>query len=626
MSDIIHLLPDHIANQIAAGEVIQRPASVVKELMENAVDAGAENIIVNIKDAGRTLIQIIDDGKGMSETDARMAFERHATSKISVVEDLFALNTMGFRGEALASIAAVAQVELRTKTKDGDIGTCLFISGSVLDSVAPEACNKGSVFSVKNLFYNVPARRKFLKSNETEFRHILTEFERVALVHSHISFTLRHNDSVVFELPSCGLRQRIIDVFGKGMNQKLLSVDADTSLVNVQGFVGRLDAVRKRGSLQYFFVNGRYMRHPYFHKAVLQAYEQMIPAGEMPDYFIYFTLDPSTIDVNIHPTKTEIKFENERPIWQIVFSAVREALAKSNSIPSIDFDSAGLIDIPVYNPLKDNGVNVTPPEIHVNKNYNPFHPVAGKNPSDDWTALYEGFENERVVISLPDRNLLSKNEDEYWGISGSEESGFVPGIFSEKNEESLFSEVSNPCFQYKSRYIITPLKSGLVIIDQHRAHVRVLYERYIGNINRQSSASQKLLFPEMVEFTAAEISLLSSLTDEIKFLGFDLVHMGGNSYAIHAVPADISGGTPVGLIKNVISAALESGISEAERLSEKMALSLAKAAAIRSGKILTTEEMETLIASLFAIEANGMTPEGLPVLTILTDDELSKRM
>ncbi len=626
MSDIIHLLPDHIANQIAAGEVIQRPASVVKELMENSVDAGAESITVNIKDAGRTLVQIIDDGKGMSETDARMAFERHATSKISTVEDLFSLHTMGFRGEALASIAAVAQVELRTKIEDSDVGTILSVSGSVLDTVAPEACNKGSVFSVKNLFYNVPARRKFLKSNETEFRHILTEFERVALVHPQISFTLHHNDSVVFELPACGLRQRIIDVFGKGMNQKLLSVDADTSLVDVRGFVGRLDSVKKRGCLQYFFVNGRYMRHSYFHKAVMQAYEQMIPTGEMPDYFIYFTLDPSTIDVNIHPTKTEIKFENERPIWQILFSAVREALAKSNSVPSIDFDTAEVIDIPVYNPLKDNSANIAPPKIQVNKDYNPFRDIAGGNPSENWKDLYEGFENERAMVSLPDRELWSKNMGDEEVSVPSDGDVFASGISFSNSEEALFSEISNPCFQYKNCYVITPLKSGLVIIDQHRAHVRILYEKYLGDINRCCSASQKLLFPEIVEFTATETSLLSSLKDEIRYLGFDLAYMGGNSYAIHAVPADISGGNPVELVKSVVAAAIESGAGTAEKQSEKMALSLAKATAIRSGKTLTTEEMDVLVASLFAIEANGITPEGLPVLTILTDEELSKRM
>ena len=588
MSDVIHLLPDHIANQIAAGEVIQRPASVVKELMENSVDAGAGSIIVNIKDAGRTLIQVIDDGNGMSETDARMAFERHATSKIASVHDLFSLHTMGFRGEALASIAAVAQVELRTKTKGDLTGTFLSITGSMPDSVTPEACNEGSVFSVKNLFYNVPARRKFLKSNETEFRHILSEFERIALVHPQISFTLRHNDTVILELPARGFKQRIIALFGKGMNEKLLSVEIDTSLAHVSGFIGRPDAVRKHGHQQFFFVNGRFMRHAYFHKAVMQAYDRLVPTGEMPDYFIYFTLDPSTIDVNIHPTKTEIKFEHEKEIWQIVCTAVRETLAKSNAVPVIDFETAGIIDIPVFNPSRKSGES---PTIQVNKSYNPFQP------STDWKTLYEGFESERATATIP-----------------------------EKSKESLFNEIINPCFQYKNRYIITPLKSGLVIIDQHRAHVRILYERFIEYISHRRSISQKLLFPEMVELTTAEALLFESLHEEIRFLGFDLVSLGGNSYAIHATPVEVSNGNPADHIKNIITAAMECETSAKERMAEKMALSLAKTTAIRAGKTLSLEEMESLVASLFTIEANGITPDGLPVLTILTDEELANRM
>ena len=599
MSDVIHLLPDHIANQIAAGEVIQRPASVVKELMENSVDAGAKCIKVNIKDAGRTLIQVVDDGKGMSETDARMAFERHATSKIASVNDLFALNTMGFRGEALASIAAVAQVELRTKTKGGDAGVFLSIAGSIPEKVAPEACNEGCVFSVKNLFYNVPARRKFLKSNETEFRHIISEFERIALVHPQISFTLRHNETVYFELPACGLKQRIIALFGKAMNEKLLSVEANTSLVHVSGFAGRPDTVKKYGHQQFFFVNGRYMRHAYFHKAVMQAYEQMVPAGEMPDYFIYFTLDPSAIDVNIHPTKTEIKFENEKAIWQIICSAVRETLAKSNAVPPIDFDAAGIIDIPVYNPALQPNES---PAIQVNKNYNPFQP------STDWKALYEGFENERTTVTFPE---VTPDETD---------------MFSVWCEDTLFTEYLHPCFQYKNRYIITPLKSGLVIIDQHRAHVRILYERYIGYINLHRSVSQKLLFPEMLELTASESLIYATLCDEIRYLGFDLVSLGGNSYAIHATPAEITGGNPADHIKNILTTAMECVTSAKEKQHEKMALSLARTTAIRSGKTLSPDEMESLVASLFALEANGITPDGQPLLTILTDEELAGRM
>jgi DNA mismatch repair protein MutL len=651
MSDVIHLLPDHIANQIAAGEVIQRPASVVKELVENAVDAHAKNITVHVKDAGRTLIQVIDDGKGMTETDARMAFERHATSKIATVNDLFALHTMGFRGEALASIAAVAQVELRTKVSGDEYGIRLAISGSTLDSITLEACNSGSVFSVKNLFYNVPVRRKFLKSNETEFRHILNEFERIVTVHPGISFTLQHNESVVFDLPAGGLRRRIIDVFGKGMNQKLLSVNADTSLAHIQGFVGSPDAVKKRGSLQYFFVNGRYMRHPYFHKAVMQAYDQMIPAGETPDYFIYFTLDPSTIDVNIHPTKTEIKFENERPIWQILYAAVRESLAKSNAVPSIDFETAGLINIPIYDPSKAQRASVAPPRIAVDKDYNPFRElnenVDGKKLSDDWKSLYEGFESERAMISSigeqGDANVgadaLHFTKVNASALSSTNVGTGIPDGADVKvgvsiddvdldapNAESLFAEVSNPCFQYRRRYIITPLKSGLAFIDQHRAHVRILYEKYIGNIRRQRAASQKLLFPEMVEFTAAELEMLLMLQEEIRFLGFDLTHMGGNSYAIHAAPGEIENSALTTLVKNMVSAALEEGTSETEKRTERMALSLAKTMAIPVGKALTTEEMEMLVASLFALEANGTTPDGLSILTILTDNELTKRM
>ncbi|MDR2681039.1 MAG: DNA mismatch repair endonuclease MutL, partial [Tannerella sp.] len=612
MSDIIHLLPDHIANQIAAGEVIQRPASVVKELMENSIDAGAKTITVNIKDAGRTLIRVIDDGKGMTETDARMAFERHATSKISSVDDLFSLHTMGFRGEALASIAAVAQVELRTRVRSGEIGTCLSISASTLECVMPEACNEGSIFSVKNLFYNVPARRKFLKSNETEFRHILTEFERVALVHPDIAFTLRHNEAIIFELPVCGLRQRIADIFGKGMNQKLLSVDADTSLINIRGFVGRVDSVKKH-AMQYFFTNGRYMRHPYFHKAVMQAYEQMIPAGEMPDYFIYFEVDPSTVDVNIHPTKTEIKFENEHPVWQIIYSAVRESLAKSNSVPSIDFDTAGMIDIPVYNPSPKTPVNVKPPELTLNKDYNPFRETGTYRLTDDWKSLYEGFESERNSVLLPDKGFSpgEKRESLSSALSPAGATPVVSSVTGDAAGDGMFTNVSNPCFQYKNRYIITPLKSGLVIIDQRRAHIRILFEKYIRNITRRQSVSQKLLFPETVEFTAVESSLLPLLADEIKFLGFDLVPVEGNSYAIHGVPASVSGGNPAALVKEIVAAAIENAAGEQEKRAEKMALSLAKATAIPAGKILTPDEMDALVASLFAIEANGMTPDGL---------------
>lgn len=612
MSDIIHLLPDHIANQIAAGEVIQRPASVVKELVENAVDAGASNIQVNIKDAGKTLIQVIDDGKGMSETDARMAFERHATSKISTAEDLFSLHTMGFRGEALASIAAVAHIELRTRARGAELGTCLSIAGSNLENIEPEACNEGSIFSVKNLFFNVPARRKFLKSNETEFRNIINEFERIALVNPQVGMSLYHNDAEIFNLPESGLRQRIINIYGKNLNQKLLSLDAQSSMVTISGFVGRPDSAKKRGALQFFFVNGRYMKHPYFHKAIMQAYEQLIPAGDMPNYFVYFTLDPSSIDVNIHPTKTEIKFENEQPIWQILMAATREALAKSSAIPTIDFDVEDAIDIPVYNPVKKSEPSTyKAPKVQVDSSYNPFDTTSYKKPEFDWSKLYQGFENDRVAVQLESETFEDAPVEE------------LPAEAS--NPEKLFAEVSNPCYQYKGRYIVTSLKSGLAIIDQHRAHVRILFDQYLSNIRQQQGVSQQVLFPEIVEFTAAEAAVLPSLLEDLRFVGFDLSNLGNDNYAINGLPAGIENLDPVNLVKDIVGQAIETGCEVHEKICEAIALSLAKAAAIRPGKSLSPEEMDHLIASLFSCPDSNLTPDGKTIISMLTDEELEKR-
>ena len=606
MSDIIHLLPDHIANQIAAGEVIQRPASVVKELMENAVDAEAKHIIVHIKDAGRTLIQVIDDGKGMSETDARMAFERHATSKIANVQDLYALRTMGFRGEALASIAAVAQVELRTRPRNAECGTRMSISGSMLDEIRMDTCNEGCAFSVKNLFYNVPVRRKFLKSNETEFRNIMSEFERIVLVNPQIEFNLFHNDTEILNLPAAAQRQRIVSVYGKRFNTKLLSLEVTTSIIKINGFIGQLDSVKRRGSLNYFFVNGRYMRHPYFHRAVMTAYEPLVPAGEIPDYFIYMTVDPSSIDVNIHPTKTEIKFEHEPHVWQILSSAVRETLGKSNAIPTIDFDTEEAIEIPVYNPAV--GKDVATPKVQVNHGYNPFHSSSERPPYMEQHSeeLYKEFERERDLPS--DKPLTG-----------------MPPCEMEEERDHLFTDISSPCFQYKNRYIITALKSGLVLIDQHRAHIRILYEQYISNIKLQKSASQQVLFPEIVEFAPSEAALIPTLMNEIQWLGFDLSPMGANCYSINGAPAGVRDSNPATLIKEIIQRVIESeGIQKKEKV-ELLALSLAKSAAIRTGKPLSSEEMESITASLFSLESNNLTPDGKSIMSVITDDELNKR-
>ncbi len=596
MSDIIHLLPDHIANQIAAGEVIQRPASVVKELMENAVDAGAMHITVHIKEAGRALIQVIDDGKGMSETDARMAFERHATSKIAAAEDLFSLRTMGFRGEALPSIAAVAQVELRTRARGAELGTRLTIEGSELIDIGPDACPEGAIFSVKNLFFNVPARRKFLKSNETEFRNIMTEFERVVLANPALTFRLMHNDTEVMNLPAAPTRRRIVDVFGKHFNQRLLPVETTTSLVKIEGFIGRIDTVRRRGYRNYFFVNGRYMRHPYFHKAVTQAYERLTPPSELPDYFIYLTLDPAGIDVNIHPTKTEIKFENEQPIWQILAAAVREALGKFNAVPSIDFDTEGALDIPIYNPAADHTA-VKQPAVEVNPHYNPFRsaPLA---PDRNWEKLYQDFTNEssRPTPDAP-----------------------AAPLFPEP------AAATSACFQYKNRYILTALKSGLAMIDQYRAHVRILYDRYVRNVRGHTAVSQKLLFPELVELTPTEAALLPSLLDGLHRLGFELSPMGGNSYSVTAVPSGLRDVKASELLKELVDGAADTPDAVGDEMAEALALSLARSAAIRPGRPLTSEEMEEMVATLFSTESNRITPDGKPVLILLTDDELATR-
>ena len=596
MSDIIHLLPDHIANQIAAGEVIQRPASVVKELMENAVDAGAMHITVHIKEAGRALIQVIDDGKGMSETDARMAFERHATSKIAAAEDLFSLRTMGFRGEALPSIAAVAQVELRTRARGTELGTRLTIEGSELIDIGPDACPEGAIFSVKNLFFNIPARRKFLKSNETEFRNIMTEFERVVLANPTLTFRLMHNDTEVMNLPAAPTRRRIMDVFGKHFNQRLLPVETTTSLVKIEGFIGRIDTVRRRGYRNYFFVNGRYMRHPYFHKAVTQAYERLTPPGELPDYFIYLTLDPAGIDVNIHPTKTEIKFENEQPIWQILAAAVREALGKFNAVPSIDFDTEGALDIPIYNPAADHTA-VKQPSVEVNPHYNPFRsaPLA---PDRNWEKLYQDFTNESSPPT-PDAPAAP--------------------LFPEP------AAATSACFQYKNRYILTALKSGLAMIDQYRAHVRILYDRYVRDVRGHTAVSQKLLFPELVELTPTEAALLPSLLDGLHRLGFELSPMGGNSYSVTAVPSGLRDVKASELLKELVDGAADTPDAVGDEMAEALALSLARSAAIRPGRPLTTEEMEEMVATLFSTESNRITPDGKPVLILLTDDELATR-
>ena len=608
MSDIIQLLPDSVANQIAAGEVIQRPASVIKELVENSVDAGAKNIDVAVVDAGRTSIQVIDDGKGMSETDARLAFERHATSKIRQAEDLFNLHTNGFRGEALASIAAVAQVVLKSRQEGEEVGTQLSISGSRFEG--QEACSSsvGSVFSVNNLFYNVPARRKFLKSNSTELNNILTAFERIVLVNPQIAFTLHSNNTELFNLKAGNLRQRIIDVFGKRINQDLLPVNVETTMCKISGFVGKPEAARKKGAHQFFFVNGRYMKHPYFNKAVMTAYDRLIPQGEQVPYFLYFDVNPNDIDVNIHPTKTEIKFENEQAIWQILMAAVKESIGMFNDVPSIDFDTEDKPDIPVYNP--DVVSSASAPKISLNPHYNPFKsspssgkPTAVKPVDEQWEQLYEGLNNQDSVEREADI-FESESETEI------------------NTSQSILAEKSPAHYQYKGKYVMTAVKSGLMIIDQHRAHVRVLYERYLEQIQQQTSHSQKVLFPEVLQFPVSDEVILEKLLPEMNKMGFELDNLGGGSYAVNAIPTGLDGVNPLHLVQDMVFSAKEKGVKALDEVHQSLALTLARNAAIPQGQVLSNEEMEGLVNDLFACQNVNYTPDGKSVLCILRQQEI----
>lgn len=608
MSDIIQLLPDSVANQIAAGEVIQRPASVIKELVENSVDAGAKNIDVAVVDAGRTSIQVIDDGKGMSETDARLAFERHATSKIRQAEDLFNLHTNGFRGEALASIAAVAQVVLKSRQEGEEVGTQLSISGSHFEG--QEACSSsvGSVFSVNNLFYNVPARRKFLKSNSTELNNILTAFERIVLVNPQIAFTLHSNNTELFNLKAGNLRQRIIDVFGKRINQDLLPVNVETTMCKITGFVGKPEAARKKGAHQFFFVNGRYMKHPYFNKAVMTAYDRLVPQGEQVPYFLYFDVNPNDIDVNIHPTKTEIKFENEQAIWQILMAAVKESIGMFNDVPSIDFDTEDKPDIPVYNP--DVASSASAPKISLNPHYNPFKsssssgkPTAVKPVDEQWEQLYEGLNNQDSVEREADI-FESESETEI------------------NTSQSILAEKSPAHYQYKGKYVMTAVKSGLMIIDQHRAHVRVLYERYLEQIQQQTSHSQKVLFPEVLQFPVSDEVILEKLLPEMSKMGFELDNLGGGSYAVNAIPTGLDGVNPLHLVQDMVFSAKEKGVKALDEVHQSLALTLARNAAIPQGQVLSNEEMETLVNDLFACSNVNYTPDGKNVLCILKQQEI----
>ena len=603
--DIIHLLPDSVANQIAAGEVIQRPSSVIKELLENSVDAGARRIDVIIEDAGRTSIQVVDDGKGMSETDARLAFERHATSKISQASDLFALTTMGFRGEALPSIAAVSQVLLRTRPADAELGTVLTIEGGKVLSQEVDSCAPGSNFLVQNLFYNVPARRKFLKSNQTELSNIIQEYERVALVNPDIHFTFTHDGHSLSTLLPESPRQRIATLFGKKLGEQLLDVEVETTLCTLSGYVGKPESAKKKGVRQFFFINGRYMRHPYFHKAVMEAFDELIPMGEQVPYFLYMTVDPATIDVNIHPTKTEIKFENELAIWQIILAAVKEALGRFNAVPTIDFDVEGRPnEIPVYNSETSHRVPVSAPRPVVDSSYNPFRSSSSASSRsavpDHWEDLYmppvEGAEQQSDATLFPSSDETSQN----------------------------VLERSVQHYQYRGQYIVTEVRSGLMFIDQHRAHVRILYNRYRGQLEGQPATSQGLLFPELVQFPMSDVPLIEEIQDELRALGFDITPLGGGSYNVLGMPSGFEGTDPRLLLNDIVETLKSRGQGLDEELHHRMALAMARHAAIPVGQVLSQAEMENLVALLFQSPEPNYTPDGKVVVGIFPHENLEK--
>ena len=605
MSDIIQLLPDSVANQIAAGEVIQRPASVVKELVENALDAGARHIDVIVMDAGRTSIQVIDDGKGMSPTDARLSFERHATSKIRKADDLFDLHTMGFRGEALASIAAVAQVELRTRRQEDEVGTLLTLSGSRFSGQEPVSCPVGSNFKVENLFFNVPARRRFLKTNVTELNNIITVFERMVLVNPQVAFTLHSNGVQLMDLPVSGLRQRILAVYGKRINQDLLPVEVETSVCRISGFVGKPESARKKGAHQFFFVNGRFMKHPYFGKAVMAPFERLVPQGEQVPYFIYFDVAPADIDVNIHPTKTEIKFDNEQAIWQILSAAVKEAVGKFNEVPQINFDTEGRPDIPVFSSGGGEGTGSLP-KVQYNPQYNPFKtkPSTGWG-QEEWESLYPPTQGS----SDTQEQELFPPEEADGGIEATPASEIV-------------TDRSPVHYQYKGRYIMTAVKSGLMIIDQHRAHIRVLYEEYMKKVRNHSWMTQKVLFPEVVEFSSAESETLSRMMPQLTAMGFSISDLGGGSFSVNGIPAGVEGLNAASLLRNLVVSVMELAPTVKEQMESALALDLARNAAIPTGQLLNNEEMESLVNNLFLCDNVSLTPDGKPVLCILKQSEI----
>ena len=625
MPDIIQLLPDSVANQIAAGEVVQRPASVVKELVENAIDAAATSITINIKDSGRTLIQVIDNGKGMSPTDARMSFERHATSKIREANDLFAIKTMGFRGEALASIAAIADVEMRTRPHGSELGTYIHILGSVFQKQEADHCTEGTNLSVKNIFFNVPARRKFLKSNSSELKYIIIEVQRIALANPEIAISLYHNNSVVYNLASENMKKRIVTLFNRNINQNLIPVDNTTTVIKISGFIGQPKFAKKALGEQFFFVNGRFMKHPFFHRAVLQAYERILPPESFPSYFLYFDVDPATIDINIHPTKTEIKFEDENTVWHLIHASLREAIGKFNLMPSIDFDQAGAVDIPL-SPAP--GSKVPEPIIEVDPNYNPFEIQKGGSASHyesdsymdrqnlgNWQQLYRGFESDG-------------NRKEQVSVFRSDFSDDTPQVLTQQSfvDEDYIANSQQNFLQLKNKYIITPVKSGLMVIDQRRAHERILYENFLKVIDNHLAISQRQLFPAVLDLNAADQEILAALDEELKALGFEIRRSDQNTCLIEGIPALLSHLNAEEVVVKLIEDFKQRPMDVKDEIKGHLALLLSQSSAINYGVTLKPEEISELFNQLFTCNTPNYSPSGKTVVSIVSFQDFEKML
>jgi DNA mismatch repair protein MutL len=625
MADVIQLLPEHVANQIAAGEVVQRPASVVKELLENAIDAGATQLKLILRDAGKTLVQLIDNGCGMSETDARMSFERHATSKIRDAKDLFSIRTMGFRGEALASIAAVAQVELRTRRAIDELGTRIAIEDSRVKAQEACQCPAGTNFSVKNLFYNVPARRNFLKADTVEMRHVIDEFQRIAMSYPELFFSLHHNDQELFHLPPGNLRQRIVKIFGDGVNKKLVPAEQETEVLKISGFVGKPDYYKKGRGEQMFFVNKRFIKSPYLHQAVVAAYEDLLPDDTFPLYVLFLEIDPSRIDVNVHPTKQEIKFDDDKLIFNYLKVTVRHALGSHSMTPMLDFDQE-----PAFQPRMTEPHGRLLPERENSGSVSSFRPQTrdDRRQSDNlkhWRDLYEGL---RATEAAP-----GDLADDFAAVPAAE--GTIPGVsFSVRNSdepatlddaEGGFSKGHKEPYQIHGQYIVSHIKSGFMLIDQQAASERILFERYLEALQQQPISTQKALFPKTVELPPADAVLLREILPEINDLGFEIAEFGGNAFVIHGTPADLPGNRSEEALLDKLLSQYKDNLELQLGVKENLARSMARSAATRRGQPLTVVEMRDMIDRLFACAAPFSSPAGRPTFITFELDELQKR-